>query len=268
MLGSSRASLAAVQGSLDSVPAASLAAVSSDLYSAADLLSAQRPLRSVLADSGIAAQARRAVVADVLSASLSPAALDVLQAVAASRWSSEDDLVEAVEILAAQAAIADAGNAGLLDRVEEELFHFGRAIETSPQLQLTLTDPALSAERKAALVTDLLAGRTTAQTATMLAHVVGYLRGRAPGTAVAGLADLAAAHRQRVLAEVRSVITLTDAQQARLTAALERLTGHRVRLNVEVSPQIVGGVVVRIGDEVIDGSLATRLEQARRAVSV
>lgn len=267
MLGSSRASLAGVQEALDSVPPASLAAVSSDLYAAAALLATQRPLRSVLADSGIPAAARRGVVADVLSGSLTAEGLAVIQDVAGARWSSEDDLVEAVETLAAQAALIDAGNNGVLDRVEDELFRFGRAIDSSSTLQLTLTDPALSAERKAALVTDLVGGQAAPATTAMLAYAVGHLHGRAPAGAVAALSDLAAAQRNRVLAEVRSAVALSDEQQARLTAALERLTGRRVKLHVEVSPDVLGGIVVRVGDEVIDGSLATRLEQARRAVS-
>jgi F-type H+-transporting ATPase subunit delta len=211
--------------------------------------------------------ARRGVVADVLSGSLTADGLGVLQDVAAARWSSEDDLVEALETLAAQAAVVDAGNDGVLDRVEDELFRFGRAVESSPQLQLTLTDPALSAERKAALVTDLVGDQAAPATTAMLAYAVGHLHGRAPAGAVAELTDLAATQRNRVLAEVESAIALSGEQQARLTAALERLTGRRVKLHVEVTPDVVGGIVVRVGDEVIDGSLASRLEQARRAVS-
>ena len=99
-------------------------------------------------------------------------------------------------------------------------------------------------------------------------HVAANLRGRRPDVAVEQLAELAARQRQRLLAEVRSAVALTPEQEQRLAAALSRLQGREVRVNVIVDPEVVGGIVVRVGDEVIDGSVASRLENARRTVGV
>jgi F-type H+-transporting ATPase subunit delta len=131
---------------------------------------------------------------------------------------------------------------------------------------MTLTDPSLAADRKAAVVRQLVDGGASPATQQVLEYVAGNLRGRRPATAVEEFARLASDQRQRVLAEVRSAITLSPDQQVRLASALSRLQGREVRVNVVVDPEVVGGIVVRVGDDVIDGSVASRLEQARRAV--
>jgi F-type H+-transporting ATPase subunit delta len=101
----------------------------------------------------------------------------------------------------------------------------------------------------------------------LLAHAAGHLRGRRPAAAVQELARLASDQRRQVLAQVRSAIDLDADQRTRLAAALTRLQGRQVRVNVIVDPQVVGGIVVQVGDDVIDGSVSARLEQARRALS-
>lgn len=266
MLGSSRESLAALRGSVDALDAAALPAVSTGLAQVAAVLESDRSLRSVLSDAGIHADARRGIVRD-LTTSLDPVASQVAQDVAAQRWSSETDLLEAYEILSAQAALVAASEAGTLDRVEDDLFRFGKAIDASPQLQLTLTDPALSGERKSALARDLLEGKADPTSTALLGYAAGHLRGRSPQSVVGALVDQAAAVRERVIAHVTSAVALDDGQQGRLAAALRTLTGRAVRLQVDVDRDVLGGMVVRIGDQVIDGSIATKLEQARRALA-
>ena len=176
-------------------------------------------------------------------------------------------MVDAVEQLGAQAAFTVAETDGTLDRVEDELFTFSRAVDESPELQLALTDPSVGAASKGDLVRDLVGGSAAPTTTALLAHAAGHLRGRRPAGAVEELARLASEQRRQVLAEVRSAIALDAEQSTRLAAALTRLQGRQVRVNVIVDPAVVGGIVVRVGDDVIDGSVSARLEQARRALS-
>jgi F-type H+-transporting ATPase subunit delta len=268
MIGSSRESLAALRTSLDARRGEpGFASVPGDLLAVAGVLGQEKSLRQALADAGQPAQVRTGIATSLFGGKIAEVSQAVLGEAVAARWSSDEDLVDAVERLAAQAAFALAETDGSLDRVEDELFAVGRAIDSSPELQLALTNPAASAESKAALVRDLVGSSASSTTTDLLAYAAGHLRGRRPDTAVEELARLASDQRRQVLAEVRSAVELTGEQRTRLATALSTLQGRQVRLNVIVDPEVVGGIVVRVGDDVIDGSVASRLEQARRTLS-
>ena len=269
MLGSSRESLITLRASLDARRGdEGFASVSGDLLAVAGVLGDEKSLRQMLADSGQPAALRTGIATSLFEGKIAAPSMAVLAGIVAARWSSDVDMVDAVEQLGAQAAFSDAETDGTLDRVEDELFTFSRAVDQSPELQLALTDPSVTAASKGALVRDLVGGSAAPTTTALLAHAAGHLRGRRPAAAVEDLARLASEQRRQVLAEVRSAIALDAEQSTRLAAALTRLQGRQVRVNVIVDPEVVGGIVVRVGDEVIDGSVASRLENARRTVGV
>jgi len=268
MLGSSRESLITLRASLDARRGdEGFASVSGDLLAVAGVLGDEKSLRQMLADSGQPAALRTGIATSLFEGKIAAPSLAVLTDVVGARWSSDADLVDAIEQLGAQAAFSVAETEGTLDRVEDELFTFSRAVDESPELQLALTDPSVTAASKGALVRDLVGGSAAPTTTALLAHAAGHLRGRRPAAAVEDLARLASEQRRQVLAEVRSAIALDAEQSTRLAAALTRLQGRQVRVNVIVDPEVVGGIVVRVGDDVIDGSVSARLEQARRALS-
>ena len=130
---------------------------------------------------------------------------------------------------------------------------------------MRLTDPAVSAAGKAALVRDLVASATPT-TVALLAHMAANLRGRRVDSAVTTLTNLAAAQRERVVAQVRVAVPLDEAQVERLSHALARFSDREVRLNIVVDPTVIGGASVRLGDDVIDGTMLTRITQARRSL--
>ena len=131
---------------------------------------------------------------------------------------------------------------------------------------MALTDPSQPAAVKASIVRDLLAGRSTEATRQVLQFAVGHLHGQRIDACVDALGDLAAAQRSRVVAEVRVAAPLDAQQERRLADALSKLKGRTVRLNVAVDPSVLGGVYVKVGDEVIDGTVTARLDQARRVI--
>jgi len=267
MLGSSRESLAACQEGLDALRQdADFGQVAADLFAAAGVLDVEGQLRNTLADSGQPAAVREGLVRQIFGDRVGELAVTVLVMATARRWSSDLDLVLAIELLADQAAFTVAEANGSLDTTEEELFLFSRALDSSPALQMALTDPSQSVQTKAAIVRDLLGGRASATTDQVLQYAVGHLHGRRIDAVVEDLGNLAATQRERVVAEVRVAAPLDAAQEARLSELLGRLKGRTVQLNVAVDPSVLGGVHVKIGDEVIDGTIASRLEQARRAV--
>lgn len=234
--------------------------------SASGVIAGDLGLRSMLADSGQPEATRAGTVASLFQDRVGALAVDVLRDLVRQRWSSPGDLLVALDGLAAQAAFLQADVTGRLDRVEAELFEFGQAVAGSADLQMALTNPAVPDPQKAGLVHALLDGRVDPITADVLAHSLAHLRGRRADAAVSELIELASEQVDRSVAEVRVARELDEEQRARMTAALSVLQGRNVRLNVAVDPSVIGGALVRIGEEVIDGTVASRLEQARRVV--
>jgi F-type H+-transporting ATPase subunit delta len=243
-----------------------MASLPGDLFAAADLIAGDVLLRTSLADAGQPADARVGLVRALFGERIAPLAVDVLADVAGQRWPSPAGMIEGIEDLGAQAAFLVAQEAGDLDAVEDQLFAFHQAVSGSADLQMALTDPARPAAAKADLVSSLLEGRAAPQTSQVLSYTMSHLRGRRADSVVDGLMDLAAEQRDRAVAEVRVARPLDGDQATRLTAALSRIHGRDVRLNVAVDPEVIGGISVRLGTEVIDATMATRIEQARRAL--
>jgi F-type H+-transporting ATPase subunit delta len=144
--------------------------------------------------------------------------------------------------------------------VEDELFRFARTLESNDQLRETLTDQRIPAEKRQAIVEDLLGNRASPVTTNLVAFVVGAGRGRDLPAIVDRLVAKAAQERQHEIAEVTSAIPLSDEQQRRLADALGNATRKKVEVRVTVDPEILGGIVARIGDTVIDGSVRHRLD--------
>lgn len=242
--------------------------VSAELLAVSALLGEESSLRGTLADAGESAERRIDLVRSLFAGRVSDLAVEVLAETVGHRWSEARDLVDAVEALGAEAAFIDAEQSGRLDGVEDELFRFGRVIEAAPELRSLLSDPAVTPEARAAVMRDLLSSRSDETTIRLVTHLVEHPRGRKVEEAIAELTELAAQRREQLLAEVRVAAPLTAEHGRRLSAALGRLYNRDVRIQVVVDPQVLGGVVVQVGDEVIDGSVIHKLEQARRQLGV
>ena len=152
---------------------------------------------------------------------------------------------------------------GALDQVSDELYQFARTLEGSDELRSTLTDQAIPAARREAIVEDLLGSRAHPVTANLVSFVVGAGRARDLPAIVDTLVGQAAEAKSKVVAEVRVAEPLTDDQRSRLAEALSLRTGQQVDVRVIVDPSVMGGVVTQIGDTVIDGSVRTRLARMR-----
>ena len=152
---------------------------------------------------------------------------------------------------------------GTLDEVEDELFRFARSYESSEELRNALTDDQVPAEKRQAIVEDLLGGKATSTTTQLVSMVVGSGRGRDLPAIVDQLVQRAAGSKDLDVAEVRTAIALSDDQQARLKAALENATGKSISLKTVVAASVLGGVVATIGDTVIDDTVRTRIDQLK-----
>ena len=152
---------------------------------------------------------------------------------------------------------------GTLDEVEDELFRFARSYESSDALRTTLSDENLPAEKRQAIVEDLLGGKATPTTVQLVSMVVGSGRGRDIPAIVDSLVERASSAKNLDVAEVRTAVPLTDDQLDRLKAALENATGKRLNLKATVDPSVVGGIVATVGDTVIDDTVRTRIDQLK-----
>lgn len=166
------------------------------------------------------------------------------------------------------AAVLDLARAeGQLERIEEELLAVGRAFEKSAELRSALTDPALPLDKKQAVIEELLGGRASKLTVGLVQLIVGQGRASELPSIATAFVEKAVASRSRALAEIRSAVPLDEATTRRLTAALGKATGKEIEVKVIVDPSVVGGIVARVGDTVIDGSVAHRVDEIRQAVT-
>ena len=152
---------------------------------------------------------------------------------------------------------------GTLDEVEDELFRFARSFDSNDGLRSALTDEMIPAERRQAIVEDLLGGKATTTTTQLISMVVGAGRGRDLPQIIDRLVDRASSAKQLELANVRVAVPLSEDQTQRLAAALSNATGKQLNMKVTVDPSVLGGVVATIGDTVIDGTVRTRIDQLK-----
>jgi F-type H+-transporting ATPase subunit delta len=243
------------------------ATLGDELFACVVLLDSEVSLRRALTDTTRPAAARAGLVRTLLEGKVSQATLHILAGLAAARWSRPADLVTATEQLAVLATAAAADEAGHLDDLEDELFRFERVVSTSPELRAALSSPVAPAAPKRKLLEDLLARKVTPSALRLITAAAVHPRGRSLDTTLSEYARLAAEWRERLIAVVRVAIPLSESERERLAAALSAAFGHGIRLDVLIDPGVLGGISVRIGDEFIDGSVASRLAALRRELA-
>ena len=153
-----------------------------------------------------------------------------------------------------------------VDRVSDELLRVSAMFERSEELRDTLSNSSLPADRRQAAVEDLLGGRASKITVQMVSMLVGLGRIRDLPEIVTALLARVATERSRAVAEIRSAVPLNEDQLKRLTTALGSMLGQPVDLRVIVDPSVMGGLVARVGDTVIDGTVRHRLELLKEAM--
>lgn len=248
-------------------PSVDLVALGADLLAVTGVLDREVGLRRTLTDPATAGQRKADLVTALFGGKVGTATVDLVSGMVRSRWGAPRDLVDGIENLAALTEIIAADRAGALDEVEDELFRFGRVVAGSHELRSALTDGAATTAAKAALVQRLLDGKAKPQTVRLVSALVTQPRGRSLEGGLEEYSRLAAARRERVVALVTAAVPLSDAQRERLGASLARLVGRKVHLNIEIDPSVLGGVRVQIGDEIIEGTVANRMDGARQGMA-
>ncbi|MEA5358209.1 F0F1 ATP synthase subunit delta [Amycolatopsis sp., V23-08] len=246
---------------------ADAATVGDELLSVVDLLDREIGLRRALSDASTTPEARTDLARRLFDGKVSEPALKVLDTVAGSRWSSPRELTDGLESLGRSALLTAAEKTGNVDTVESQLFQVARVVAHHPELETALSDLAGPADAKRALVRGLFADKVDVVTETLVEQVVRRAKGRGVGVGLDKLVKLAAERRQRSVAYVTSASALSDEQTAQLGSKLNDIYGRPIALHVEVDPRLGGGLVVRVGDEVIDGSASGQLAALRRRLA-
>ncbi|RFU83061.1 F0F1 ATP synthase subunit delta [Streptomyces triticagri] len=268
--GASREALAAAKERLDALTdstSADAAKLADELAAVTALLGREVSLRRVLTDPAQDGEAKAELAGRVLGGQIGGETLDLVSGLVRSRWSRSRDLVDALEELANIADFTAAQKRGRLDNVEDELFRFGRIVASNSELRAALTSRSAETAAKGELLRSLLGGRAEKTTERVVDRLVTQPRGRSLEAGLESLSKLAAERRERMVAVVASAVPLSDGQKQRLAGALAKLYGREMHLNLDVDPEVLGGIRVQVGDEVINGSIADRLEDATRRMA-
>jgi F-type H+-transporting ATPase subunit delta len=264
----SRESLAALVAKFDEVTAGlgaeQLSTVASDLASVVRLLTREKILTRHLADPADNPAPKLGLLETVVEGKVNDTALELLKAAVAGRWSADNNLVDAVEHVARLALLVRAEGEGQADEVEEQLFRFSRVLDAQPRLGTLLTDYTAPAAGRVKLLNDVLeSGSGVNPTAAqLLSQTMELLRGERAEDAALELAELAVARRGEVVAHVGAAAGLSDPQRTRLTEVLTRIYGHPVSVQLQINPELLGGLNIAVGDEIIDGTLSSKLAAA------
>jgi F-type H+-transporting ATPase subunit delta len=251
-ISASKAALAAIGTKAD-------LATGEQLFSAGRVIGDSAQLLAALADPSAESAAKSGVIDTVFSA-LGATARGLLTSLVSQRWSDSDDLLAGIEEIGIRVLARSADSAAVIDR---ELFAFGTAVSSDAELELAVSSKLGTSAAKADLVVALLGGKASAQSIAIISQLVQQPRGRRIGALLRGAASIVADEDGQQIATVITAAPLGEKQLARLATSLSATAGRELRINHVIDPAIVGGIRVQIGDEIIDGSVASKLNDLR-----
>lgn len=240
------------------------AVVADELFAVTGLLDDNATLRRGVADPSREGKDKSELITRLLQGKVSNESVGIASVLVAQRWAQERDLTDTLERFAVEASLKGAENSGAIDQVEDELFRFERLVAGNPELRDALGNRLGDNVGKADLVSTLLEGKTRPETLRLARQAVLAPRGRRFDRTIEAYLDIAAERRQQLTAVVTTAVDLTPEQRTRLAGALQKIYSKPVLLQVIHDEDVIGGIRVQIGDEVVDGTILRRLDEAKR----
>lgn len=241
-------------------------ATPAELFAFVDALDSQSSLKRVLTDPATPAEARQQMADRLLSGKVGGQTVWIVQQALGHRWSSGSALADALERQGVRGILRQAQDGGSLDEVTSQLFGFLEVVRGDADLRAALANQALPLQARQQLVRRLLEGKVHGWVVDLATRAAAG-RERNTELTIEKYLDLAAHLRNRDVAEVTVARELAPEQTERLRTALSRVTGRDVDIQTTVDPSVIGGVRVRLGDQIIEGTVADRLEQLHRQLS-
>ena len=246
---------------------AAVAATADDLLSVAALLHREPRLRRALSDPAREGSDRAGLLTGLLTGKIGADSVELLSVLVTGRWSAPSELLDATERIGVEALLASADRAGELGEVEDELFRFGQLVAADTDLNSALSDPVAPPAQRAELVRTLLAGKARPATVRLVEVALAGFGGRSFSGSLTRLVELAADRQDRQVAYVTVAVPLSEDEERRLGAKLAELYGRQVSVKQTVNPEILGGMSVRIGSDLYDGTILRRLTDTRNALA-
>ncbi|WP_061962701.1 F0F1 ATP synthase subunit delta [Demequina aurantiaca] len=237
--------------------------IGDQLFAVVDTLDSSGSLRRSLTDPARPGADKGAMVTSLFG-KFDTRVQDVLVEFVNARWSEEQDLAESIEDAGVAAVLAYAESTGKLVDVEDQLFRVERILSDERDLLVAMSNRSATKEARLALFEGVLGGKLLPVTQSLLNRAVGMPRGRRLVPAIEAFIASAAERRNRSVAHVTAAVELSAAQRKRLADILTGAYGREVQINVAVDPEVIGGIRVQVGSEVVDGTVLARLDQARR----
>lgn len=271
MHAASRAALAQVESHLDSAlsgadnAVAVAAQVGTELFDVVEILDGDRGLRVAVADASASADLRTGLVSDLFGGKVSDATLEVLKDAVSQHWSTPRELRTGLVELGRRSLLRSAEQQGQLGQVEDELFRLGRILDKETSLTQLLSDESAEPTARRGLLASVLYGKVTMITEALALQVIGRPEHN-PIDDLAHLAGTAAELQDRTVAHVIAASDLNEGQQAKLADKLGRIYGRAMSIHSEVDPSLLGGMTIRVEDELIDGSTTGKLARLRSSL--
>jgi F-type H+-transporting ATPase subunit delta len=266
MQAASRESYQAARDELNAVAGISVP-VGEEILDFARLLRKEPRLRRALSDPSRRPEDRAALMRGLLQGKVSEPALAPLTTLASGRWSAPSELLEAAERLGVDALLANADQEGDLAEVEDELFRFGQIVGGDASLASIVGDATVDPARRVTLVRELIEGKAKPVTVKLAGFAIEGFGGRSFLNGLTRLVELAAQRRESEIAYVTVAEPPSEAEETRLTTTLSRIYGRQVSLKLTVDPAVMGGMSIRVGSDLYDGTVARRLATVRNALA-
>lgn len=264
----SSASLSSLHSDLAETLSGADLSVADELFSALDVIDGSAALRRSLTDPNREPSERGAVVRSLFGSKAQNSTVKILEAAAAKRWSADRHLGDAVENLGATVVGANAEREGLqgLEQLETALLDFRHTLSDSHELQRAVTEPQAPAAAKQKLAATL-SPQASAEARLLIDRAVTSPRGLRPWALIDRFAEQIAARQERWIARVTVAKDLSSDYLKKLSASLDKYFGRELKLDVVVDPRVVGGIRAQVGDEVVDSTVAARLNSLNRTIA-